>query len=190
VFSLYLFSLIVGGGLIVYSLTGGHDGHDAGVHHDVHGHDAVKWLSLRTITYFLFVFGGVGAVLSKTWSALAMPLVLLFSIVAGVGVGGLASWTFEYLRRTDSGSRDSEHSFVGLTGAVCLPIASGGRGKILVQRGDRTYELIARAHDASAKNASKWKSVIVVEMNRGTALVTPLDDPAYKEIAAINQSQE
>ena len=120
-----------------------------------------------------------------------MPLVLLFSSLSGLGVGALASIAFDYLRRTDSGHRDSERSFVGLTATVSLPIGSSGMGKVLVQRGDRTYELIARPHDASAaRNASKWKSVIVVEMNRGTALVTPLDDPAYKEIAAVNQSQE
>jgi MFS family permease len=190
VFSVYLFSLIVGGGLIVYSLTGGHDGHHDAGHHDAHGHDAVKWLSLRTLTYFLFVFGGVGAVLSKTWSALAMPLTLLLSVVAGVGMGGLAAKAFDYLRRTDSGNRDSELSFVGLTGTVSIPIGGSGIGKVLVQRGNRTYELIARPHDSAVKNASKWKSVIVVEMSRGTALVTPLDDPAYKEIAAVNQSQE
>ena len=187
-FSVYLFSLIVGGGLIVYSLTGGHDGHDA-AHHDVHGHDAVKWFSLRTLTYFLFVFGGVGAALTKTWSALALPLILLIAVASGLSVGALVSLAFDYLRKTDSGGRDSDNSFVGLTGTVSIPIGSGGMGKVLVQRGDRTFELLARPHSASAGNASKWKAVIVVEMNRGTALVTPLDDPAYKEIAALNQSQ-
>jgi hypothetical protein len=116
--------------------------------------------------------------------------ILALAVVTGVGVGAIVSLAFEYLRKTDSGARDSERSFVGLTASVSLPIAPGGMGKILVQRGDRTYELIARPQDATAKNAAKWKSVIVVEMNRGTAIVTPLDDPAYKEIAAVNQSQE
>ena len=189
-FSLYLFTLIVGGGLLVFSLVGGHDGHDGDLGHDAHGHDSVKWLSLRTLTYFLFVFGGVGAVLTKTWHVAAMPLVLLLSVFAGVGVGGAASAAFNYLRKTDSGMRDSDDSFVGLTGRVSLPISAGGMGKVMVQRGDRTYELLARPKDSAAKGAANWKSVIVVEMNRGTALVTPLDDPAYKEIAAINQSQE
>jgi membrane protein implicated in regulation of membrane protease activity len=196
-FSLYLFSLIVGGGLIVYSLTGGHDGHGGGHGHDVghghdgHGHDAVKWFSLRNLTYFLFVFGGVGAALTKTWHAATWAIILALALATGLGVGAIVSVAFEYLRRTDSGARDSEHSFVGLTGTVSIPISPSGMGKILVQRGDRTYELLARPQDvAAAKNASQWRSVIVVEMSRGTALITPLDDPAYKEIAAVNQSQE
>ena len=193
-FSLYLFSLIVGGSMIVFSLVGGHDSHgghfgDAG-HHDVHGHEAAKWFSLRTLTYFLFVFGGVGAVLTKTWNVATMPLILLLAAVSGLGVGAIVSFAFNYLRSTDSGVREADDSFVGLTGTVSLPIGSGGMGKVLVRTGDRTYELIARPRDAADKNAPQWKSVIVVDMNRGTALVTPLDDPAYKEIAAVNQSQE
>lgn len=190
-FSLYLFALLVGGGLLVFSLVGGHDSHHGDMgHHDFHGHNPIQWLSLRTLTYFLFVFGGVGAVLTKTWHVATMPLVLLLSAVAGLGVGAAVSMAFRYLSQTDSGLRDSEDSFVGLTGRVTLPIGSSGMGKVLVQRGDRTFELLARPLDAAAKGATDWKSVIVVEMNRGTALVTPIDDPAFKEIAAVNQSQE
>lgn len=190
-FSLYLFALLVGGGLLVFSLVGGHDSHHGDMgHHDFHGHNPIQWLSLRTLTYFLFVFGGVGAILTKTWHVATMPLVLLLSVVTGLGVGAAVSMAFRYLSKTDSGIRDSEDSFVGLTGRLTLPIGSSGMGKVLVQRGDRTFELLARPLDAAAKGATDWKSVIVVEMNRGTALVTPIDDPAFKEIAAVNQPQE
>ena len=179
--------------MIVFSLVGGHDSHgghfgDAG-HHDVHGHEAAKWFSLRTLTYFLFVFGGVGAALTKLWPVAAMPLVLLLSAASGLTVGAVVSFAFNYLRKTDSGVRESDDSFVGLAGTMSLPFSSGGMGKVLVRRGDRSYELIARPRDAADRAAPQWKSVIVVEMHRGTALVTPVDDPAYKEIAAINHTQ-
>jgi hypothetical protein len=195
VFTLYLFSLIVGGGLLVFSVFGGHDSHHDVGHvgsHDFHGHghNPVQWLSLRTLTYFLFVFGGVGAILSKTWHVATSPLILLFSVLAGLGVGTAVSLAFGYLRKTDSGAADSDDGFVGLNASVTLPIASGGMGKVLVQRGARTYELLARPVDGAAKNVSTWKSVIVVEMKGGTALVTPSDDPEYKEIASINHSPE
>jgi len=185
-FTLYLFSLVVGGGLLAFSFFGG-DGDGDDLHH--HGH-ATEWLSLRTLTYFLFVFGGVGAVLSKTWSGAAAPLVLLFAALAGLGVGATVSAAFGYLRRTSSGNADADDSFVGLTGSVTLPIRAGGVGKVVVQRGDRTFELLARSIKPDADDSALWKAIIVVEMERGTALVTPLEDPAYREISAISQPQE
>jgi membrane protein implicated in regulation of membrane protease activity len=180
-FSLYLFSAIVGGGLLVFSLSGhgdghGHDfggGHAAG--HDVaHDHNPFKFLSLRTLTYFLFVFGGVGAVLTKMWSSGGL-LVLLLSVVSGLGVGAMASFAFQYLRNTDSGQRDSDESFVGLTGRMSVPMSAGGAGKVLVRRGDRSFELLAQPLDATTA-PSTWKAVVVVEMKKGTAIVSPVDE--------------
>ena len=56
--TLYLFALLVGGGLLAFSLLGGDDG--ANAHHDaLSGDNPLQFLSLRTLTYFLFVFGGV-----------------------------------------------------------------------------------------------------------------------------------
>jgi hypothetical protein len=186
-FTLYVFAVVVGGGLLAFSFLGGADG-DA--HHDVdHGHPAVQWLSLRTATYFLFVFGGVGAVLSKTWPAGTAPIVLLLAAVAGLGVGALVSAAFAWLRRTDSGDRAHDEEFVGLTGRVVLPIRSGGVGKVQVQRGGRTIELLARAVRADVAESALWTSVIVVDMDKGTALVTPLEDPAYRSISAISNTE-
>jgi membrane protein implicated in regulation of membrane protease activity len=183
-FALYLFALVLGGGLLLFSLLG--DAH-GDADHDAHGHDAIKFLSLRTLTYFLFVFGGVGAVLSKTWHWAAAPLVLATAIAAGTLVGSAASYAFAYLRRTDSGARESEDSFIGLTGRVTVPIGPSGKGKVLVERGGRTFELLARPLETAAGPARSWSSVMVVEMNRGTAVVAPMDDPAVREIASLGQ---
>ncbi len=186
--SLYIFALLVGGGLLIASMLGGgdhgHSGHDGDIGHDVAypGGDgnAAQFLSLRTLTYFMFVFGGVGAVLTWKWDV-AAALILALAAVAGLGVASIAAASFEYLRRTDSGGHDSEDSFVGLSGRVVVPIPSGGIGKVQVVRGDRTFELLARPLDDNATGMSSWKSVIVVEMSRGTALVTPIDDPILQQ---------
>lgn len=177
--TLYLFSLLVGGGLLLFSLLGGDAGEaDA----DALGSDnAWQFLSLRTLTYFLFVFGGVGAVLSWAWAAAAAPLVLLLAVAAGMGVGTLASVAFRYLRRTDSGGTESEDSFIGLAGRVIVPVQRGVVGKILVQRGDRAYELLARAYDTTSADPGSWTSVVIVEMNRGTAMVSPVDESALPD---------
>ena len=184
-FSLYVFSLIVGGGMLLFSLFGGHDGDGHGhVGHDTHGHDAFKFFSLRTLTYFLFAFGGVGAILSRSWSWAAAPVVLVVAMIAGLAVGGAVSLTFGYLRRTESGARESEESFVGLTGRVTVPISAGsGMGKVLVERGGRTFELMARPLETAGQIPAKWKAVVVVEMQRGTALVMPADDPSVRDLS-------
>ena len=183
--SLYLFSLLAGGGLLIAGMFGGdHHGHDAHVDHGVshvggHG-NAAELLSLRTLTYFFFVFGGVGSVLTWRWDVGGI-LIFALALLTGLGVAAITAASFGYLRRTDSGGRDSEDSFVGLSGRVVVPIQTGAMGKVQVMRGDRTFELLARPLDSDAGDVSNWKSVIVVEMSRGTALVTPIDDPLLKE---------
>lgn len=186
-FSLYLFALIVGGALLLFSLLGGSDqGDDLG--HDG-AHSSVQWLSIRTATYFLFVFGGVGAILTRTWPPAMMPVILAVSAVAGLGIGAAVSAAFAYLRRTDSGHRDSDDSFIGLSAQVTVPIGVGRLGKVLVGRGNRTFELLAQPYDRTAGSSppSDWKDVIIVEMARGTAVVAPVDDPAVRELASVNQ---
>jgi hypothetical protein len=101
----------------------------------------------------------------------------LLSLIAGLGVAGVVAAAFAYLARTDSGLGSSESSFVGLPARVVVPIAVGGMGKVMVHRGDRVYELLARPLDASSTDSMDWTSVIVVEMSRGTAVVAPLDEP-------------
>jgi hypothetical protein len=187
-FSLYLFALIVGGALLLFSLFGGSDHGDSDFGHDVE-HSPAQWLSIRTLMYFLFVFGGVGAILSKTWSPATAPIVFGISLLSGAGMGAAVSAAFAYLRRTDSGYRDTDDSFIGLTARVTVPLAPGRPGKVLVSRGDRTFDLLAQPYDRTAgdRPLPDWKDVIIVEMTRGTAIVAPVDDPAVRELASVTQ---
>lgn len=187
-FSLYLFALIVGGALLLFSLFGGSEHSDADFSHDG-GHSPAQWLSIRTLMYFMFVFGGVGAILTRTWSPGTAPIVLGIALLAGAGVGTAVSAAFRYLRRTDSGHRDSDDSFIGLTARVTVPLDAGRPGKVMVSRGDRTFDLLAQPYDkaAGATPLSDWKDVIIVEMARGTAIVAPVDDPAVRELASVTQ---
>lgn len=186
-FSLYVFSLVVGGGMLLFSVVG-QDVDDVGDAHAGHGHDAFKVLSLRTLGYFLFGFGAVGTMLAKLWSSAAAPLVFVVALGTGLAVGAAVSLVFRYLAQTESGVREGDESFIGLTGRVTVPISSGsGIGKVLIERGGRTFELMARPLETAEQPPAKWKSVIVVEMHRGTALVAPVDDPAVREISTLGQ---
>jgi hypothetical protein len=183
--ALYVFALILGGGLLLFSLFGDTDHHDGSFGHDAPHGNPVQWLSLRTAIYFLFVFGGVGAVLTSTWHVATAPLIAILATVAGLGVGAAVSAAFSYLKKTDSGTRDGDESFIGLSGQVTLPFGDAGAGKVLVTRGARTFELLARPFGDATTDPRHWKAVIVVEMQRGTAMVAPLDDPAAREFASL-----
>lgn len=181
--SLYLFALLLGAGLLAFSMFGGDADADASDLADI---DALKWLSLRGLSYFAFVFGGVGAVLTLTWHAATAPIIAALAAGAGLGVSAIVNAAFRYLRRTESGARGGDDAFIGLSGRITLPFGESGTGKVLVTRADRTFELLARPFDDTHGDPSNWQQVIVVEMQRGTALVTPLDAGAQDPLSLPN----
>lgn len=191
--SLYVFALLAGGALLIASAVGshGHDVHAGPGHLDTsHDHDTTHFISLRTLTYFMFVFGGVGTALTLAPGQMWKWLVLVIALITGLLVAGGVGAAFKYLSQTDSGRRDAEDSFVGLSGRMLIPIHGSGVGKVQVVRGDRTFELLARPLDDSAGHSADWKSVIVVEMSRGTALVMPLDESALDDGAYSTLPEE
>jgi membrane protein implicated in regulation of membrane protease activity len=175
--TIYWFALIVGGGMLAASFFG--DFFDAEVDDvDTEGggdSHAAKVLSLRNLTYFLFAFGAMG--LALHWFA---PLAALVAAVIAAGVGlaaaGAAAQLLGYVQRTESGERQEEDSFVGCTGRLTLPFAADHAGRVVIQRGAREYELRARPFDAGAGQARIGASIIVVEMDGGTALVAPVEE--------------
>lgn len=176
----YLFSLVVGGGLLLFSVLGdiGHHGGDVAHPGDAsHDHDGFKFLSLRTLTYFLFGFGATGAGLSWIWNGSGW-LAFLLALTVGLALGTTSAAVFQYLRREESGAHESDQSFVGLAGRVTIPLSFGAPGKVLVRRGDRSFELLARPLGSDAEAPDRWKSVVVVEMKGGTAVVAPLEESA------------
>lgn len=209
-FPLYVFSLVVGGGFLAFSVLGdllGGDVSDVDTDLDLHmdadlhldtdvhldsdvhldadldahagdadgGSAASKVLSLRTVVYTLFGFGGVGTLLSMLWQGGAPVTTAAFSAVGGLSPGALIHSVFAYIRGSESGQRQHESSFEGLLGRVVLPLAEGSWGEIVVARGTREFRLKAQPHSSMEGDASAadWKRVIVVEMKNGIALVAP-----------------
>ncbi len=196
--SIFLFSLIVGGGLLALSLLGDLFGAgdadmdvdldtdldldldtdlavdaDPDVDTDVAG--AFKVFTIRNLTYFLFGFGAVGWILTATSPELPLLLVTAAATGSGALAAALAMAAFGWLKATDAGFMAEESSFVGCEGRVVLPLRPGKVGQIVVRRQDREHELRALPFDGSAPSPEEWRSVLVIEMDGGTARVSPLE---------------
>ena len=139
---------------------------------------AAKIFSLRGLVYALFGFGAVGTALTLATPGLPAALRLAFSVAGGLASGALITVTFGWLAATESGARDGDDAFVGLSGAVTLPLGGPGPGAVAVERGARRYTLRALPHPARTEaggDPSAWTSVVVVDMNAGVARVAPVD---------------
>lgn len=198
---LYWFSLVVGVGLYLVSLFADLFGHgDADVHGDVDlghadmdlghadadlGHadadadhaDGFRILSLRNATYALFAFGVSGVTLTWLWQGRRGFAIAVIATLLGLGGGALSAFLFRWLRRSESGELPSDTSLYGVTGRVLLPLSGSGTGKIVVSRGTRELELLARPFDPDAEHPEHWTAVMVIDMRDGVALVSP-SDPA------------
>jgi len=195
-YAAYLFSVVLGGGLLALSLLGnllgsgaveievesdfeldaGLDDLDFDSDSDV-DHSAAKILSIRTLTYTLFGFGAVGWLMSRAGAVPSAPSTVAYAALGGIVSGTIVSKAFAYLRRTETGLLEADNSFEGLAGQVTLPLGGGSVGKVAISRGGRRHTLRALPH-ASAKPGApleEWRNVVIVEMKEGVAYVAPSD---------------
>lgn len=180
---LYWFALVVGAGLLLLSLFGDFFGDDIDLPDDVeaggaHGH-GFDIFSIRNATYFLFAFGAAGLLVGRATGNTVLTLAVATTL--GVLGGGISAAVFGWLRRTESGGLDDDAGWSGRIGEVVLPLSAEATGKILVGRGGREHELLARPFERDAATPEQWRSVLIVELENGIALVTPytaaLDSP-------------
>lgn len=176
----YWFAFVVGTGMVLFSLLADHgdggdgvDAHADGIDH--HPGDGFKILSLRNATYFLFAFGVSGVLLTWLWGGSRSVLTAAVALGCGVLGGMVSRLIFGWLKRSESGELPDDASWIGATGRVTLPLSSDGTGKVLVTRGQREQELLARPFDEAAPGPEQWTSIMVVEMRQGVALVAPAD---------------
>lgn len=181
---LFWLCLVLGGGLFLLSLFGEVFGVDAdhhAFHADVPSGQDIDWgriFSLRNATYFLFAFGATGVLLQWAWRGDRTLLATLLATGTGLLAWTLSAAAFNYLRRTESGEMPGDRVLIGAAGEVTLPILSDRTGKITVSVHGQSQELLARPLDETDGDPSNWKSVMVVEIRDGVALVTPYPDAA------------
>jgi hypothetical protein len=186
-FTLYLVCLIVGGTLVALSIFAGGDVDvDADVDvdttaeveadADIDGAQgegmaaAARFLSLRNAVFFAAFFGLTGTL----FTALRIGPVL--TPVFAVAVGAVAAFgihqLMETLRRNETGALQGADTLKGAPAAVIVDFDESTRGKIAVNRGGRTVQLVAGVHEgAEQRRFHAGDEVIVVDLQNGIALV-------------------
>jgi hypothetical protein len=180
--ALYWFAMVVGVGMYLFSVfadtTGAHVDSDAHIHvgSDHHGADGYQILSLRNATYFLFAFGVTGVALNTMWGGDRSWLTAILALGIGTLGATISTLAFGWLRKSESGEMPGDRAWLGATADVMLPLSAGGTGKILVSRGGRSQELLARAFDGDASGIERWSKVLILEIRDGIALVAPNEE--------------
>jgi hypothetical protein len=167
---LYLFCLGLGGVLLVTSLFADAEGPD--------DFGDVGWqqlFSLRNVTYFLFVLGAAGWLLSWLRGGSGSLGTFVMAFGAASAMATLVHYVFQYIHRTDSSEVQSDNALVGRSARVMVPVGSAGVGKIELSFGGQRVELLARPFGQDASTAleiGNGSEVVIVEMVAGTALVS------------------
>jgi hypothetical protein len=136
---------------------------------------ATKILSVRTVFYSLFGFGAVGSLLTFAWTQ-NPTLTATFAIVGGLASGAVINTIFGLVRGSESGALLGEGSYTGVRGRVILPIRAEVPGRVVVERGGRRIKLRALPHASGQGDPLSWTDILVVEMEKGVALVAPIEE--------------
>ncbi len=191
--TLYLTTLIAGGGLLLLSIFAGGDhemDHDFDVDGDLDfdadvdadldggadGFDSGAfdaWLpigSLRFWTFFATFFGLVGTAL-----VLTTDLSKLMTLAPSLGVGYLSGIAATKILRSLTKGRIGKvvggNDLVGISGTLMLPASPGQPGKIRLQMGGRILEQLAHTDDENMKVGSRV--LIIAKHKDGGVLVSP-----------------
>lgn len=163
------------------------DSADAGGTVDVAGSTGVlgaitsSLVSLRSAVFASAFFGGSGLLLTAL-DYEGLPLVLGATVV-GLGAALANSTIYGLLKQSESTSHLSSRSLEGRPAHVVLPIEPGGRGRIRVDLSGQPHFVVAGLfEDDGDTRLDVGASVVVVEMQRQTALVAPL--------AGLDQGEE
>lgn len=165
---LYLFCLIVGGGLLAFSVLGGHDhdfSGDASADADASGGEhalgeVASYFSLRAIISFVAFFGLGG--LAARGLGLGGLTQLGFALICGLLVGAFAAVALR-LARTRGETDTHASSLEGRVGKVLVAPATDRLGKVEVTVAGQTEQMLARSDDALLPGAA----VIVIGMAGG-----------------------
>ncbi|MCA9663174.1 MAG: DUF1449 family protein [Myxococcales bacterium] len=189
--SLYLFSLVSGGIVLLASILIGDKDSDPGdldLHGDVHpdlpergvrrlSAGALVLLALRSVRFWTFAltfFGLTGVSLAGAVDDERALLVLAAAVAFAIGL--LAFLVIRRLAVTETNTAADERDFVGKRARVIVAVASGGLGKVRVESRAGAVDLLAKTDEAEP--LAVGDDALIIHMHDTTAVVVrpPADD--------------
>ena len=168
--NLYLFCAAVGVPLLLWFVFAG-DGDGGDGFGDADGGDGLLgFLPLSTIASLLAFFGLGGLLFDVTGATGVVAFVL--AVVVGVVAGGINTGALRWLRSNSTSSEVMDHELEGTIANVALPISTEHRGKIILTKAGAREQMTAAPVDGSSIDPGE--RVVIVRVERGVALVTPL----------------
>ncbi len=130
-------------------------------------------VSFRTLVFFAAFFGAAGIVFT------ALDYGSITTALSSILVGGFAgtanSVLFGLVKNSESTSQLTDRILQGRAAVVVLPMGEGRPGRIRVDLGGQPQFLVARpVDDGTSQQFDVGASVVVVEIENGTAMVTSL----------------
>ncbi len=185
---LYVFAAIVGGAFVVFFVVFGGDADadvggldvdaDVDLEADIEAGNAaglaaaaVDFLSFRSLVFFLAFFGVTGVVLD------VLGVVSLVSVVLAVVMGAFAMWfntrLMRYLKKADVDGSLRNRDLTGRPGKVVLAIDPDSKGRVELDIAGQQIYLVAKPYRPAS--FAIGDQVVVIEIDKGTALVSSLD---------------
>ncbi|MBI4950410.1 MAG: hypothetical protein HY908_00105 [Myxococcales bacterium] len=149
----------------------GHGGAPHGGDHEVAldaGGLVALFVSTRFWIFTLLGFGLSGTILTL-FGTLATLLVLPIAAGAGLASGLGAAYAFRALRRSSGRTTEDVASAVGRVARVVVPAAPGRLGRVRIEIGGQTVDLVARAEGEALE---RGEEVVIEEVEGETAQVS------------------
>lgn len=191
-FYVYLFALVLGGVLLAASIFSGGDGDadvdadadadvDAEAEADAEGGTPqgslagvfTTVLSLRFWTFFAAFFGLTGLVLDGADLVPGTAAPLVTAVLTGLVAGFVTVRVFRSLHRSESGAVVSAADYVGKTGRVLLGFSADELGKVRLEIGGTTVDLLAKTDEVV--RFEPGDEALIVSLQDHTAFVARLE---------------
>ncbi len=162
-------------------LLGGSDG-------DTGGDDGVGPVNVSTILAFTAWFGGIGY-LARNGFGWVSGLSVAVAVVGGLaGAALIYQFLVRVVAPADKALDSDDYRLPGTLARVTSSIRSGGTGEIVYEQAGSRQVSAARASNGSA--IGRGTEVIVLEAERGIALVEPWDTLVGQDRGIQGTSQE